>query len=84
MKILNVLKEKKDRIIQKIAIWYLKTPEEIVDPMTPWEIAYWKLEKKLQKKHKKLKQKYTQKLKKLENQHNKMKKKIIEKYGTIE
>ena len=54
MKTLKVLKEKKDRIIRKIAIWYLKNPEEIVDPMTPWEIAHWKLEEKLQKKHKKV------------------------------
>lgn len=84
MRILNVLKEKKNRIIKKIANWYLKNPEEIVDPMEPWEIALWKLEEKLQKKHKKLKQKYTQKMRKLEDQHNKMEKKIIAKYGTME
>ena len=84
MRILNVLKEKKNRIIKKIANWYLKKPEEIVDPMEPWEIAHWELEEKLQKKHKKLKQKYTQKVKNLEKQHNKMEKKIIAKYGKIE
>lgn len=80
MRILNVLKEKKNRIIKKIANWYLKNPEEIVDPMEPWEIAHWKLEEK----HKKLKQKYTQKIRKLEDQHNKMEKKIIAKYGKME
>ena len=84
MGIVNMLKEKKDRIIKTIANWYLKKPEEIVDPMEPWEIAHWKLEEKLQKKHKKLKQKYIQKMKNLEKQHNKMEKKIIAKYGTME
>lgn len=48
MRILNVLKEKKNRIIKKIANWYLKNPEEIVDSMEPWEIAHWKLEEKAQ------------------------------------
>ncbi len=84
MKISNTLKKKKNKILQKIADWYLKEPVEIIDPMEPWEIAELKMEEKIEKKYKKLNQKYKKKMTKLKNQHMKMKKKIMAKYGTIE